>query len=136
MTQQPNEYQFELAIDVRDYEVDSQGIVNNAIYLHYMEHTRHEFCRAAGTSFRDMQADGLDPVLRKAEVEYLTPLRLGDRMISKMNLVREGARFIFVQDIFLEDGTPVARGLITCVCLDHGRLSRGDRMAAYFKKFI
>lgn len=136
MTQHPKEYQFELAIDVRDYEVDSQGIVNNAIYLHYMEHTRHEFCRAAGTSFRDMQADGLDPVLRKAEVEYLTPLRLGDRMISKMNLVREGARFIFVQDIFLEDGTPVARGLITCVCLDHGRLSRGDRMAAYFKKFI
>ena len=61
-------YSFELPIRVRDYEVDSQGIVNNAIYLHYLEHTRHEFCRMAGTSFRRMQREGIDPVLRKVEI--------------------------------------------------------------------
>lgn len=47
-------YDFELRMRVRDYEVDVQGIVNNANYLHYMEHTRHEFCRNAGFSFADM----------------------------------------------------------------------------------
>lgn len=57
---------------VRDYEVDSQGIVNNAVYLHYLEHTRHEFCREAGTSFRSMQSEGIDPVLRRVDIEYLT----------------------------------------------------------------
>ena len=37
------EYQFETRMEVRDYECDIQGIVNNANYLHYLEHTRHRF---------------------------------------------------------------------------------------------
>ena len=39
-----------MPIKVRDYEVDAEGIVNNANYLHYLEHTRHEFCEEAGLS--------------------------------------------------------------------------------------
>ncbi len=46
---------FSLEMKVRDYEVDSEGIVNNAVYLHYLEHTRHEFCQQAGLSFRQMR---------------------------------------------------------------------------------
>ena len=36
-------YIFETTMEVRDYECDIQGIVNNANYLHYIEHTRHLF---------------------------------------------------------------------------------------------
>ena len=36
-------YIFQLEMMVRDYECDIQGIVNNANYLHFMEHTRHQF---------------------------------------------------------------------------------------------
>ena len=43
-----NDYIFCLDMEVRDYEIDYQGIVNNANYLHYLEHTRHEFCKMAG----------------------------------------------------------------------------------------
>ena len=35
-----DKYFFTLEIVVRDYELDSEGIVNNAVYLHYLEHTR------------------------------------------------------------------------------------------------
>lgn len=131
------DYIFEMPMRVRDYEVDSQGIVNNAIYLHYIEHTRHEFCRWAGTSFRSMQHQGFDPVIRRIDIEYLTPLRLGDDMVSCLNLSREGARFVFQQDIYtLPDRQPVIRATATVVCLRDGRLTRGDELAREFGRFL
>lgn len=130
-------YIYELRMRVRDYEVDSQGIVNNANYLHYMEHTRHEFCRQSGTTFRDMQAGGIDPVVRRIDIEYVRPLRLGDEMVSRLRLRREGARFVFEQTVFLADGESVAaRAEVTVVCLEDGRLTRGDRLAEAFADYL
>ncbi len=130
-------YIFELRMRVRDYEVDSQGIVNNANYLHYMEHTRHEFCRKVGTTFRDMQARGIDPVLRRVDIEYVNPLRLGEEMISCLNICREGARFVFNQAIFrYVDGALSARARVEVVCLEDGRLTRGDQLAEAFSKYL
>lgn len=128
---------YELKIKVRDYEVDSQGIVNNANYLHYLEITRHDFCEHAGTSFRALQEQGLDPVVRKIEIEYLSSLTLGETMISRLSMERKGARFVFVQDIYNEaTGAHVVHALVTVVCLENGRLSRGDLLAEAFKDFL
>lgn len=135
--QKDRPYTFETAMRVRDYEVDSQGIVNNAVYLHYLEHTRHEFCRTAGTSFRAMQQNGIDPVLRSVEIEYLHPLGLADEFVSCLNLQREGPRFVFIQDIFtLPERLPVVRARCTVVCLENGHLTRGDTLAAHFAEFL
>ena len=68
-----NRYIFSIPIKVRDYEIDSQGIVNNANYLHYLEHTRHEFCESRGFTFRAMQEQGIDPVVSKIEIESSPP---------------------------------------------------------------
>ena len=125
-------YIYSLPLKVRDYEVDSQGIVNNANYLHYLEHTRHEFCQERGISFRDMQRAGIDPVVRKIEISYLTPLRLAEEMESKLWMERRGARFIFHQDIINAKGKEVVRALVHIVCLENGRISRGDTLAEAF----
>ena len=58
------------------------GIVNNAVYLHYLEHTRHEFCEAAGISFRQMHARGLDPVVTHIDIRYMRSLGLGVRTVG------------------------------------------------------
>ena len=131
-----DKYVYELPIKVRDYEVDAEGIVNNANYLHYLEHTRHEFCQFAGFTFREMHSQGIDPVLRKVEIEYLTPLGLGEEMISKLNISRKGARFIFQQDIYKPDGTPVVKSIVTVACLENGRLGRGELLAQKFEKYL
>lgn len=125
-------YIYSLPMKVRDYEVDSQGIVNNANYLHYLEHTRHEFCQEKGVSFRDMQRAGIDPVVRKIEISYLTPLRLAEEMVSSLWMERRGARFIFHQDIFNAKGKEVVKALVHIVCLENGRISRGDTLAEAF----
>ena len=130
-------YVFRMPMQVRDYEVDSQGIVNNAIYLHYLEHTRHQFCREVGTSFRQMQTEGIDPVIRSVNIEYLTPLTLGEEMESCLGLRRDGARFIFIQDIYrLPDRKPVVRAECTVVCLENGRLTRGESIARTFANYL
>ena len=125
-----------MPILVRGYEVDSQGIVNNAEYLHYMEHTRHQFCRKAGLSFRAMQERGLDPVLAKVEIEYKSPLRLGDEMISCINLRRRGPLFVFYQDIFRADGVQVIKAVANIACLKDGHLSKGEELAEAFKDYL
>ncbi|MDE7473331.1 MAG: acyl-CoA thioesterase, partial [Muribaculaceae bacterium] len=123
-----DKYTFTTTIKVRDYEVDVQGIVNNARYLHYLEHTRHEFCDSIGYSFREMHERGYDPVLSRAEVDYLTPLTMGETMVSCLNISRRGPRYIFKQDIYKTDGTPVVKALITFVGLHEGRVSRADEL--------
>ena len=129
-----NEYVFELPMKVRDYEVDAEGIVNNANYLHYLEHTRHEFCEQAGLSFREMHLSGIDPVLSRVEIDYKTPL--GESFVSKLNLSRRGPLFIFHQDIYKPDGTPVVKAKISVACLEYGRLSRGEKLAEAFKTYL
>lgn len=129
----PHPYVFELPIKVRDYEVDVEGIVNNANYLHYLEHTRHEFCEQMGFSFSQMRLEGIDPVLSRAEIDYILPLRSGMTMLSRLWLERKGPRFIFHQDIFTADERPVLRAVITVVSVRDGRLTRGDEIARAFR---
>lgn len=121
-----------MPLKVRDYEVDSQGIVNNANYLHYLEHTRHEFCERMGFTFRDMQRQGIDPVVSRIEIDYHTPLRLAETMTSKLALERRGPRFLFYQDIFTPEGQLAVSAVVTVVSIENGKLSRGDAIAKAF----
>lgn len=131
-------YIFTLEIAVRDYELDSEGIVNNAIYLHYLEHTRHAFVKQEGIPFGSLTSDGLVPVVRRMTIDYHTPLRSGDVMLSRLWLEREGARFIFHQDIFKKDsGESVVSAVVTIVCMEkNGRINRGDELAARVAKYL
>lgn len=123
-------------MEVRDYELDCEQIVNNANYLHYMEHTRHKFCADAGLSFIEMHKRGIDAVVRKIEIEYKASLRGGDSFISCLRLERRGPRFIFHQDIMKSDGTMCAQGTATVVELKDGKLTRGDALMAVFSRYI
>lgn len=127
---------YTLAMKVRDYEVDAEGIVNNANYLHYFEHTRHEFCASAGLSFRQMRQEGMAPVVSDIAVRYVRSLGLGERMTSMLSLSRRGPRFIFHQWIENEAGELVVDGTVTVVNMVDGRLSRGDELADAFARYL
>jgi len=137
MIDNKRKYIFEMTMRVRDYEVDSQGIVNNANYLHYMEHARHEFCREAGTTFAEMQSRGIDPVLSRVDIRYHRPLRLGDEMICCLDIRREGARFVFDQAVLHSPDREVAASAeVTVVCVEKGRLTRGEVLAEAFARYL
>jgi acyl-CoA thioester hydrolase len=104
---------FSLEMKVRDYECDLQQIVNNAVYQHYFEHTRHEFLQHLGLDFAALHGRGIDLVVVRAELDYHYPLRSGDRFVVTLDVERKGAiRFLFRQSIFL---LPERRGIVTGV---------------------
>lgn len=122
-----SKYIFETKIEVRDYECDIEGIVNNANYLHYMEHTRHLFLREAGLSFAKMHEKGVDAVVARMNLQYKVPLRCDDVMISKLWIEKQGVRYIFHQDIIREvDNKLSCRATVELVCLINGRLGNSE----------
>lgn len=95
------DYRFKLDLKVRDYECDMQGIVNNAVYLNYLEHCRHEFLLAAGIDFNRLTREKVFLVVVRAELDYKVPLRGGDDFWIGLNLERiSPLRFVFLQDIY------------------------------------
>ncbi len=130
-------YQFELEMKVRDYECDLQGIVNNANYQHYTEHTRHEFLRSEGVSFADLHNRGIDAVVARLTMAFKTPLHSGDSFSSCLRLTKEGIKYVFHQDIFrLPDKKPVLRATVETVCLVNGKLSNCDELDRVFGKYF
>ena len=95
-----DKYIYELKMKVRDYECDLQGIVNNANYQHYIEHTRHEFLTSTGISFARLHEEGIDPVVARLTMAFKTPLKSGDEFVSKLYMKKEGIKYVFYQDIF------------------------------------
>ena len=117
------DYFFVFIMKVRDYECDAQGIVNNANYQHYMEHTRHEFILSRGIRFSELHEHGIDPVVARIALEYKSPLKGGDEFISKLNVRKEGIRYVFEQDIYrAEDERLCVKAVVECVCVIKGRL--------------
>ena len=96
------EYIFETTMEVRDYECDIEGIVNNANYLHYAEHTRHLFLRSIGVSFAQLHQEGYDAVVARMKLDFKTPLRCDDRYVSRLAIEKEGLKYIFHQEIYRE----------------------------------
>jgi len=75
---------------VRSYEIDQNGHVNNAVYLNYTEALTVEHAEASGFGRGWAEAHGGAWVVRRHEVEYLRPARMGEELdlAVRVELVR------------------------------------------------
>ena len=132
-----DDYKFTHEMKVRDYECDLQGIVNNANYQHFMEHSRHELLDSLGVNFGKLHEDGIDTMVAKITIEYKIPLRSGDKFVVGINLERKGPKIIFYQDIYrLSDGRLCTKGIVETICVENGRLTRGAIFDEIFKDYL
>jgi acyl-CoA thioester hydrolase len=115
--------QFNLEFIVRDYECDLQGVVNNANYLHYLEHARHEFLLSKGISFVHLHEEGVDLIVTRVEIDYKYPLRSRDKFVVTVSIQRDGnARLVFNQEIYrLSDSKLIIQAKVTGVATKKGR---------------
>jgi acyl-CoA thioester hydrolase len=100
---------FRVRITVRGYELDTQGHLNQAVYLQYGEHARWECLRAAGISQAGLIAAGIGPVALEVTVRYLRELRGGDEVDVSCGFGwGTGKTFRIEQEYRRPDGDPVA----------------------------
>lgn len=90
-----------LEFKVRDYECDMDRVVNNAVYLHYLEHARHEMLGTLGIQFGELSQGGVSLVVTRIEADFKASLRSGDVFIVRTTLQRQGRiRLQFHQNIY------------------------------------
>lgn len=123
---------FSLEMTVRDYECDIQAIVNNGVYMNYLEHARHEYLKTIGINFTEFAEQGIDLVVVRAELDYKFPLRSGDKFRVEVVLERESkARFAFQQQILRDDDKLVLKAKVTGTAInERGRPSIPPQLEA------
>ncbi len=131
-------YIYELAFKVRDYECDLQGVVNNAVYQNYMEHTRHEFMKSIGLDFAELHHKGIDAFVARIEIAYRSPLRSGDEFVCRLAFEKEGRlKYVFYQDIYkLPDEKLVAQGKVTATTTVNGKLAVAQEVEEALARFL
>jgi acyl-CoA thioester hydrolase len=130
-------WDFRCDLEVRDYEIDMQGIVNHSIYLNYLEYSRTLFIRKLGIDVYNMHNRGLDVMVSRLEQEYKYSLRPNDKFYILLRAKREGrVRLIFDHEIRRADDTLIliARATIICVNLKTSRVCVPDEFMNFTKK--
>ncbi|MFD3567990.1 acyl-CoA thioesterase [Streptomyces sp. NPDC058671] len=100
---------FSVPVVVRGYETDTQGHLNQAVYLQYAEHARWSLLQESGIRQADLLEQGVGPVALEVTVRYRRELRAGDEVEVTCAFVwGEGKTFRIEQTIRKTDGTVAA----------------------------
>jgi acyl-CoA thioester hydrolase len=110
---------------VRDYELDCQGVVNHATFVNYFEQCRNDYARSIGIDFHEYHLKGFDLVVAGIEIQYWRPLKIKDQFyVTAHILERTEKRVIFKQKIKSQQGDRLiatAKVSVACVDLKTGR---------------
>lgn len=85
--------------EVRGYELDSYGHVNNAVYINYTEQARWEILKNASL-LDSILNQGLLLVVTETNIRYMRELKLFDEIEVKTNVQFESPYLVFSHDIF------------------------------------
>jgi len=81
----------ECFLQVRSYECDSYGHVNNANYLNYLEYARHELMKNIGFDYPKALNAGYGIFTARIEIDYKKPAVTDDRLAIKTWPIKKGA---------------------------------------------
>jgi len=115
----------EIEIRVRYQETDGQGRLHHGNYFTYFEMGRVELLRAAGHSYRDLEAGGLMLVLAEIGCQYYLPASYDDLLrLRTIVVAARGARIEHCYEVRRGDSL-LAEGRSIIACINRqGRVTR------------
>ncbi|WP_407919435.1 tol-pal system-associated acyl-CoA thioesterase [Chitinasiproducens palmae] len=100
-------------------DTDAGGVVFYANYLKFFERARTEWLRAAGIEQQRLVDErGIGFVVRRTEVEYLSPARLDDVLRIETRVAETRRCQVVFEQTAWRGEQRLARGSIQVVCID------------------
>ena len=117
--------QHEVQIRVRYQETDAMARVHHANYLTWFEIGRTELLRAAGYTYRDVEAQGYYLVIAEASCRYFLPAQYDDLLRLQTTTTRaKGASIEHEYELYRDDQL-LAKGRTVVACVDRsGNIKR------------
>lgn len=108
-------------VRVRYAETDQMGVVYHTHYLVWCEVGRTDFLRSMGSSYAELERDGLRLAVSGANIRYLAPARYDDVVRVVTRVARVQSRMVtFAYDLYGEEPPrgALASAETTLVALD------------------
>ena len=110
------EHEYIIKRRVEFNETDMAGIVHYSNFFRYMEYAEHAFFRSLGRSIVDPDL-GVGWPRVHCNCDYNHPLMFEDELEIHMLISAKKSKTMSYQFRFRKDGTEVARGNVTVVCV-------------------
>jgi len=113
---------FAIEMEVRDNELDSQGIVNNNNYMIYLSHARHKHGGKIGVNHADYAKKGMNLVVTSCEMKFKNSLRADDvfevtSVLSSSNLPFHWSHKQVIKR--KSDGAVIMKAVFNATCVNN-----------------
>jgi len=108
------DFNHQIEIRVRTFDIDMQGIVHNSVYLKYLEIGRIEYRRSYGYKILKSGQfnDGLTVIVAHNSIDYNSPAHIDDVLIVKTKISWiKNSSFCFEQIIVNDKDTVICDGM-------------------------
>lgn len=110
--------QHQTTLRVRYDECDPMGFVHHSNYLKYLEIGRTELYRAAGGSYREMEAGGLLAVVLRVDCRYRKPARYDDLLVIETTIAKLTVAKLTYEYVIRRDQDVIAEADVTLAIVD------------------
>ncbi len=111
---------FKYNFEVRGYELDSFGHVNNAVYLNYLEQARWEIMNKLNL-YEYFKKTGNFLIVVELNIKYIQELSLFEKAFVESSFNREGFFLVFKQNIRNELNKNISKATVKCLFVDKNR---------------
>lgn len=111
---------FNYSFEVRGYELDAFGHVNNAVYLNYLEQARWKIMQEIGL-YEYFKTTGNFLVVVEVQIKYIKELCLFEIAFVECTFKREGFFIVFKQDIRNDKNEKICKATVKCLFVDKKR---------------
>ncbi|HEY9145709.1 MAG TPA: tol-pal system-associated acyl-CoA thioesterase [Thiobacillus sp.] len=103
-------------------DTDAGGVVYYANYLKFMERARSEWLRSFGFEQDVLREEaGVVFVVRRVEIDYLSPARFNEQLEVSVNLHEMGRASLSVRQELMRGSDRLAEAVVTLACVDAAR---------------